>query len=147
MGRAKGSVKPGEVIDVPVRLIGRGQITIKVRGSDTTTPIPGARVELKQLDFPNQSLDARDDSQGVLVVDGGDAFTEGAYVVIATDLDNGFAGRASGVVTHDGQEVTTTVFLYNQRGVVYGSVSSSPTGSPPCRMPRSSYRTRPVRWR
>ncbi|MEO8677871.1 MAG: carboxypeptidase regulatory-like domain-containing protein, partial [Vicinamibacterales bacterium] len=116
-----GAIKPGQSGDFSIRLLGVSTLTIRVRGSDTVTPIPGARVEVTQVSFPKQAFVGVADASGVLIVSGGDAFTEGDFTVKATDLRNGFAGRASGRVTGDG-DVATTVFLYNASGTVFGTV-------------------------
>src|SRR5262249_6756768 len=60
-----------------------------------------------------------------LTLAGGDAFSEGAFVVLATDIRNGFAGRGTGRVTQDGDHVVVKVFLYNQSGSVLGTVVRS----------------------
>lgn len=121
-GQTVGSIKPGQLGDFPVRLLGVSTVVIKVRGSDTTTPIPGARVEVTQVSFPKKTLVAAADATGTLTLSGGDAFTEGDLAVLATDVRNGFAGRASGKVSKDGDVVTITVFLYNASGRVFGVV-------------------------
>ena len=45
-----------------------------------------------------------------------------SYVLTATDVRNGLAGRASGKITSDGQDLTVTVFLFNATGTVSGTV-------------------------
>ena len=52
-----GTVRAGERAELAMRLVGLGQITVQVRGSDSVTPIPGARVEIQQLDYPEQGAD------------------------------------------------------------------------------------------
>lgn len=116
------SVKPGETADVSVRLVGLGQITVHVLGSDTTTAIPGAKVDVMQVDFPNKTFSTFADALGNVTIAGGDAFTEGAFVVMATDVRNGFAGRASGSILHDGDNVSVNVYLFNQSGSIVGTV-------------------------
>jgi hypothetical protein len=61
-------------------------------------------------------------ANGTTVFSGGDALTEGPFAVIAVDQRNGFAGRASGKVTRDGEQVTVTVYLYDAWGTVTGHV-------------------------
>ncbi|MEO8681584.1 MAG: Ig-like domain-containing protein, partial [Vicinamibacterales bacterium] len=124
-GQIHGSVKAGERIDVSVRLVGLGAINLRIRASDAVTPIPGARVVIQQLAFPNKTLTAFADDDGVLPIGGGDSFSEGAFVVTATDVRNGFTGRASGRIEHDGDNIALDVFLYTQTGVVYGNVYRS----------------------
>ena len=43
-------------------------------------------------------------------------------VTLATDTRNGFAGRATARIAHDGENLTVSVFLYNAAGVVVGTV-------------------------
>jgi hypothetical protein len=117
-----GNVKPGQTGEFSIRLLGISTLTINVRGSDATTPIPGARVEVSQIGFPKKSIVSLADGSGTLVLNGGDAFSEGEFVVMATDVRNGFAGRASGRVTTDNGHVTLNVYLYNQSGTVFGTV-------------------------
>ena len=62
------------------------------------------------------------DANGVVTFGGGDGLTEGDYVVEATDLRNGFAGRASGRIESDGLEVVTKVHLFDATGTVHGVV-------------------------
>ncbi len=122
-----GEVKPGQTGEFSIRLLGLSAVTIKVRGSDSTTPIPGARVEVQQLGFPAKFIMSLADASGTLVLDGRDAFSEGELVITATDLRPGFGftGRASGRVSRDGENVTITVYLFNQSGTVFGTVFGS----------------------
>ena len=53
---------------------------------------------------------------------GGDALTEGSFAIAATDQRDGFTGRASGKITHDGEHVTVNVYLYDAWGFVAGRV-------------------------
>ena len=124
-GRVRGSAKPGQVVDLSVRLVGFGEIAVQVFGSDSVTPIPGARVVVERIEFPRKSVTLLANSQGEVVVGGTDAFPEGAFVVTATDIRNGFAGRASGTIVSDGEHVPVKVFLYNQSGVVFGTIVKS----------------------
>ena len=119
-----GAIKPGQAGDFSIRLLGLATLTINVRGSDSTTPIPFARVEVSQLAYPRKKIaNGRADAAGTLVLSGGDAFAEGDLVVLATDVNgNGFAGRATGRVTRDGENVTINVFLFNASGTVFGTV-------------------------
>ncbi|MCU1382351.1 MAG: LamG domain protein jellyroll fold domain protein [Acidobacteria bacterium] len=122
IGIAHGSVRAAEEGHVTVRLLGRGIVTVVVRGSDGVTPIPAAKVVLEQTDYPKTAMTVITDAAGATVFSGGDSLTEGSFTVIATDLRNGFAGRASGKVTRDGEQVTVTVYLYDAWGTVTGHV-------------------------
>jgi hypothetical protein len=124
-GQAHGTVRAGDTGEVAIRLLGLGEVTVQVLGSDAVTPIPGARIELAQIAYPKRQAVVFADAQGTTVFAGGDALTEGEFVVTATDARNGFAGRASGRVTTDGEHVTVRVFLFNASGTVYGTVLRS----------------------
>ncbi|MGE5243771.1 MAG: carboxypeptidase regulatory-like domain-containing protein [Betaproteobacteria bacterium] len=117
-----GSVRAGQEVDLPVRLLGIGQLTVKVLASDAVTPIPGAKVELWQTDYPTRHVTLFADPTGTASFTGGDAIGEGTFVVAATDVRNGLSGRASGKITSDGQQLTLTVYLYTASGSVHGTV-------------------------
>ncbi|MCU1382031.1 MAG: LamG domain protein jellyroll fold domain protein [Acidobacteria bacterium] len=117
-----GAIKPGQVADFSIRLLGLSTLTINVRGSDATTVIPKAEVRVTQIAYPKKVVTGPADEAGVLVLSGGDMFSEGDVIVMATDPRNGFAGRASGRVTKDGDNVTINVFLFNASGTVLGTV-------------------------
>ena len=120
--QVSGMIAPGHTGDFSIRLLGVSTLTINVRGSDSTTVIPNARVEVSQIAFPKKRFVGAADGNGTLVLGGGDAFAEGDFIVMATDLRNGFAGRASGRVTRDGDNVVVNVFLFNASGSVVGTV-------------------------
>jgi hypothetical protein len=122
VGTIKGNVKPGEVANLSVRLFGTGDVTLKVLGSDATTPIAGAHVDVQQLGYPQKRLTFTADNTGTVLLTGGDALAEGAFVVTATDPSNGFSGRAQGRVVSDGEQVLVKVFLYNAAGTIAGTV-------------------------
>ena len=117
-----GAVKAGETANVSARLVGLGQITVHVLGSDTRTVIPGAKVVVSQLGYPNKKMTVSADGTGTVVLGGGDSFSEGAFLAVATDVRNGFTGRASGTITKDGDLVSVNVFLYDAVGTVSGLV-------------------------
>ncbi len=134
----RGSVKPGETGDFTVRLRARAPMVVKVFEADpdingNPIPVPGARVDLTSVD-PRRSISRIAGTvgaeAGVLRVAGGDAFSEGEVVVVATDLRNGFVGRASGRITETGDEVAVTVFIANQTGTVAGTVFGPDTITP-----------------
>ncbi len=124
-GQAAGEVTPGQTAELPVRLLRLRAVVVRVRGSDAVTPIPGARVELAQTEFPRKRLTALADAAGVVRLDGGDSLSEGDLTVLATDLRNGFAGRATARVADGEGDVTVDVFLYNAAGSVTGRVFKS----------------------
>lgn len=127
---ANGAVRAGQRAELALRLLGLGRITVQVLSSDRVTAIPGAKVEITQLGYPNKALTRFADATGTIVFSGGDGFGEGQFVVAATDVRNGFAGRGSGKVTRDGEDVTTRVFLYNATGTVSGHVFASDGATP-----------------
>ncbi|MGC4081205.1 MAG: Ig-like domain-containing protein [Vicinamibacterales bacterium] len=87
--------------------------------------IPGARVQVQQLGYPQKSVEAFADAFGIAQLTGGDALTEGAFLITATDRRNGFTGRARGEMTSDGQAIVVKVYLYNAAGSVRGTVYST----------------------
>ncbi|MGE3957098.1 MAG: Ig-like domain-containing protein [Vicinamibacterales bacterium] len=116
----KGSVRAGENVDVPMRLLGRGTVSVRVFRSNGVTPVTGARVTLQGIDYP------KDERTGVATTGtidfaGADAVSEGQFVVTAIDA-NGFAGRKAGRVVADGSTVTVDVFLFDATGTVAGQV-------------------------
>ncbi len=132
--RLRGSVRAGEKADVLVKLPGIADLIVNVFASDAQTLIPGARVQVSQIDYPNRSVvlftGQTGDDRGVARFTGGDAFTEGAFVVTATGTQqNGFAGVASGKIVNDGETVTLNVYLATATGSVHGVVRR-PDGSP-----------------
>ncbi|HEX4915743.1 MAG TPA: hypothetical protein VFV51_17415, partial [Vicinamibacterales bacterium] len=48
----KGLVRAGEEVDLSVRLLGKADVAVEVFGSDATTPIRSAKVEVEQLAYP-----------------------------------------------------------------------------------------------
>jgi len=127
---ANGAVRAGERAELGIRLLGLGRVTVRVLSSDRVTAIPGAKVEITQLTYPNKTLTRFADTGGEIVFAGGDGFTEGQFVVSATDVRNGFAGRVSGRVTRDGEDVTVRLFLFNATGSVSGHVFGSDGATP-----------------
>ncbi len=134
----RGSVKPGETGDFTVRLRARASIVVKVYEANPDTsgnpvPVPGARVDLTSIE-PRRTISRVAGSagaeSGVLRVAGGDAFSEGEVVAVATDLRSGFVGRASGRIADTGNEITITVFIANQTGTVAGTVFGPDTITP-----------------
>ncbi len=125
VAQTHGTIRAGETADIAIRLLGVGELTVQVFASDAATPIPGARVQVSQLDFPKQKRTFLADAQGKITFLGGDAFTEGEVVIVATDLRNGFAGRASATLQSDGQKLAVKVFLFNATGRVSGTIFQS----------------------
>ncbi len=128
--QATALVQGGAVAEVPLRLVGLGSVAVHVYGSDGVTPVPGARVDLEQTAFPWTKKTALADARGSVAFEGGDALTEGPFVVIARDLRNGFAGRAAGKISFDGEALSLNVYLFDASGAVYGTVFR-PDGATP----------------
>ena len=125
VAQARGSVRAGETAEIPVRLLARGSLKVRVRGSDTTTPIPNAKVTVTQLGYPKFERERTADGNGVVDFAGGDGLTEGDFVVEALDVRNGFSGRGRGRITTDGAEVILNVHLFDAAGTVHGVVYDS----------------------
>ncbi len=132
--RLRGSVRAGEQADVEIKLLGLADLVVRVFASDAQTLIPGARVQVKQIEYPNKSVvlftGLSGGELGVARFTGGDAFTEGPFVVTAVGTQqNGFAGVASGKIVSDGEPVALNVYLATATGSVHGFVHR-PDGSP-----------------
>ena len=84
--------RPASSAEMTARLLGRGTLTVRVLSSDGRTPIPGARVDVAQPTFPQASSSMTADAQGVLVLGGGDALSEGEVTILVRDVRNGFTG-------------------------------------------------------
>jgi hypothetical protein len=120
IGEVQGSVRAGDTVDVSVRLLGRANVTVRVFRSDGNTPIPGAAVQLQQISYPKATRSGVA-VDGTVTFGGGDALSEGQFVITATG-PGGFAGRAAGRVLVDGQPVTVDVFLFDATATVTGQV-------------------------
>ncbi|MGC4081086.1 MAG: Ig-like domain-containing protein [Vicinamibacterales bacterium] len=116
----KGSVRAGENVDVPLRLLGRAPVTVRVFRSNGTTPVVGANVTIQGLDYPMETRTGVA-ANGTLELSGADQLSEGQFIVTAIDA-NGFAGRKAGRVVVDGTPVTVDVFLFDATGTVAGQV-------------------------
>jgi hypothetical protein len=121
----KGTVRAGETTVSDIRLVGRGAVTVQVYAANRDTsgnpiPLQGASVDVRQVDAPRKRAQGVTDATGRVRFGGGDAFAEGQFVVSASHA--GFSGRAQGRVSHDGDEVTVTLFVANSSGSVRGQV-------------------------
>lgn len=116
----KGSVRAGETVDVPMRLLGRAPVTVRVFRSNGTTPVQGAQVSIQGIEYPMETRSGVAVT-GTIDFSGADALSEGQFIVTATDA-NGFAGRKAGRVVVDGSAVTVDVFLFDSTGTVAGQV-------------------------
>jgi hypothetical protein len=130
VAQVKGFARPGERAETVARLLGRGVLTIRVLSSDGTTPIPGAKVEVQQPEFPKKSLTMYADAQGTLEISGGDALSEGEATILVRDVRNGFTGRGSARITSDNEQATSRVYIFDAWGTVSGTVHK-PDGMTP----------------
>ncbi len=131
LGVIKAHVRPGETADIALRLLALPTLRVRVFGSNATTKIAGALVEIEQSirrgDGPETyQRRLKADANGELLLVGANAPVEGEFTVKATDVDgNGFdSGRVAGRIRQadDGRTVTLDVYLFDQSGVVTGTV-------------------------
>jgi hypothetical protein len=127
VGHVSGAVRSGARAELSVRLVGRGQITIEVRGSDSVTPIRRSN-EIQQL-ISNKVRPASPTTT-VLQLSGGDAFSEGQSSS-AFDVRNGFADAPAESPRRGNQKVRV---FYNATG---RAAMVLPTARHRCRTPRS----------
>ncbi len=128
VAQVKGTVRAGDSLEVPLRLLGRADVTVRVFRSDGITPVANANVQIQGLEYPKEQRNGIA-LNGSIVFGGGDALSEGQFVVTAMDA-NGFAGRKSGRVIADGTNVTVDVFLFDATGTVNGQVlRADPSGA------------------
>jgi 5-hydroxyisourate hydrolase-like protein (transthyretin family) len=126
----KGSLVAGQQGRADVRLLGRAEIKVHVFAADATTRIPGARVDVSQVGAPLKKASFTADATGEVSFGGADAFSEGEFVIVSTDLRNGATGRARGRITTDGVPVSVDVFLSTSSGVVFGRVQRPDRATP-----------------
>jgi hypothetical protein len=124
-GQLRAQVSPGQTGEFTLRLLKRATLTVKVHHNDGSPVTAGARVDIRQITYPQKSLARTSDGTGAVVLGGGDAFGEGEIVVTAMDLTTGFAGRASGRITSNDNAVTIDVYLFDASGSVGGTVFRS----------------------
>ena len=130
VAQVKGTVKAGEAADLSLRLLGLGELTVQVLGSDTTTPIPNARVDIEQVLYPRKKTTLIAGPDGVVVFAGGDGFSEGELVITAVDQGSGLTGRASARLVRDGERLSVRVYLANATGTVFGTLYRSDGTTP-----------------
>ena len=117
IGEIKGMIRAGQTDDVSLRLLGLGDVTVRVLTSQGD-PVPGAVVEAQQSGIQDVERTGAADAAGEITF----TLPEGDFTVLARNLQNGFAGRASGRVTADGEQVIVTVYLWDATGTVSGTV-------------------------
>ncbi|NOY63798.1 MAG: hypothetical protein GXO97_00115, partial [Nitrospirae bacterium] len=118
-GTAKGTITvEGEVVNVPVTLVGLGTVTGQVFDSKGTSVIVGADVVLYPSGRFTDKIISRTDSTGTYWLPG---VPLGDYTVIATDYTTGLTGESSGVMENDGDTNTTDIYL-EPSGTITGIV-------------------------
>jgi hypothetical protein len=118
VGQSRGTVEPGATADIPIRLLGKGTVTVEVRGANG--PIDGARVQLRGANFPFDQRAGVTGPDGRVTFAGGDSVTEGRFSVSAVDPSSGVSGFAGGAVPSAGAAVDVTIVLPDEAGVVRG---------------------------
>ena len=118
VGQIRGSVEPGQTADMPIRLLGKGTVTVAVTGSNG--PISGARVMLRGANFPFDERQGFTGATGALTFAGGDAVAEGAFSVTAFDNTSGVTGSGSGTVSGPGAHANLAIVLPDEAGTVRG---------------------------
>jgi hypothetical protein len=117
IGEIKGMIRAGQTDDVSLRLLGLGDVTIRVFTSQGD-PVPGAVVDVQQSVIQDVERAGTADAAGEITF----TMPEGDFTVLARNLQNGFAGRAPGRVTEDGEQVIVNVYLWDATGTVSGTV-------------------------
>src|SRR4030067_3454111 len=104
-GRSSVYVPAGQDVPVPVRLLGRGTMTVRTFFADGKRA-PDADVTIKGSDFPNDAPPpGTTDQNGIITYNN---LNEGAYAVSALGSYNR-AGRASVVIPGDSASVLVDV--------------------------------------
>ena len=119
VGQAYGTVDRGGDVDVPIRLLGRGDVTVEVIGA-TGSIVPGATVSLRRATFPGEEKSGTAGPDGRVIFAGGDGVTEGPYRVEALAPSGGARGAAVGTVPTPGGPSFVQVELPNAAGTVHG---------------------------
>ena len=117
VGQSGGSVAPGVTAEIPIRLLGKGTISVEVRGANGV--VPSARVRVRAGGFPYEEREGFTGPAGQITFAGGDSLFEGPFSVSAFDQVSGITGFSSGTIVRDAQ-VDAMVHLPNEAGVVEG---------------------------
>jgi hypothetical protein len=132
VAEVKGAVKAGETVDLGVRLLARGRVTVRVIRHNGQTLVPGATVELRQVGYPKAELSGTA-ADGTITWE---SLGEGPFAVSAMD-SNGFGGRATGRIVGDGGSVSVNVYLYDATGTVEGLVTRLDDEGAPVTVPNA----------
>ncbi len=131
-GTAEGSIAlDGEVVDIPVTLVGLGTVTGEVFNNDGTRMLASVDVLLFPSGNFTDRLISRTDARGIYRLPG---VPLGSYRVEANDLDSGLTGEATGVMRNDGDTNTTDVYL-EASGRIAGTVYAPGTRLDPAGVP------------
>jgi hypothetical protein len=118
VGQVQGAVGAGRTVDLPIRLLGLGTVTVDVQGSNG--PINGALVTLQRGTFPNEQRQGTTGTDGTIAFAGGDSITEGSFSVSAFDPTSGIRGFASGTLPEADAHADIQIVLPDEAGTVRG---------------------------
>ncbi|MBI3860214.1 MAG: carboxypeptidase regulatory-like domain-containing protein, partial [Thaumarchaeota archaeon] len=96
-GQTLVDLPAGAHVDVQIRLLGLGTVTVVVQRTDGRR-VPNAVVALKRGSFPSDEAEAVSDAEGMVRFVN---ISEGKFGVLATELGTGLQGRASGTSVRD----------------------------------------------
>ena len=105
-GQAFAIVPAGGNVDVRIRLLGLGAVSLTVKRADGRV-VPNAIVSLERSGFPGGHADAVTGVNGVVRFVN---LTEGPFSVTAVEQGTGLSGRASGTIVRD-SEVSTLITI------------------------------------
>jgi hypothetical protein len=118
VGQSLGAVGAGRTVEIPIRLLGLGTVTVDVLGSNG--PINGAVVTLRRGTFPDEQRQGTTGIDGIITFAGGDSITEGPFSVSAVDPDTGIRGFASATLPGPDAHVDVQIVLPDEAGTVRG---------------------------
>ncbi len=115
-GTARGRIEnDNSSVDVSVTLTGLGTVNGQVMKAGGTGIISGADVVLSPSGNFSDRLISRTDDLGGYSLPG---VPVGSYTVLATDYDTNLTGMAQGVMTGDGDTITTDVYMEPSGSIV-----------------------------
>ena len=117
VAQARGTVAPGVTAEMPLRLLGKGSVSVEVRG--VNGPIAAAQVRVRGGSFPNDEREGFTDGNGRVTFTGGDALSEGSFSASAFNQVSLVAGYTSSTVVRDAQ-VDVLIQLPDEAGIVEG---------------------------
>lgn len=123
-GQTVAIVQPGGSVDVVVRLLGLGSVTVDVVRPGGV-PVTNAVVTLQRGTFPSERLLLPTDANGRVQFLN---VSEGEFSVEAIEQGTGLGGRVSGIVVRD-QNVELPLTIVAS-GIVTGTFVTAATGAP-----------------